>query len=96
MQSQVAELHRSSDAPWASADCIAKFERDQGELTRCNLSVLKARAAVARDQLSPERLEEHMPQIAAIALGYMKGERLSNRERAGHSVSKIPGNGSRW
>jgi len=67
---------------WGITDCIAKFERDQGEQTRRNLSVLKARAAVARDQLFPERLEERMPQIVAVAMGYMKGERLSNRERA--------------
>lgn len=67
---------------WGITDCIAKFERDQGEQTRRNLGVLKARAAVAREQLFPERLEERMPQIAAVAIGYMKGERLSNRERA--------------
>ena len=67
---------------WAITDCIAKFERDQCEQTRRNLGVLKARAAVAREQLFPERLEERMPQIAAVAMGYMKGERLSNWERA--------------
>lgn len=67
---------------WGITDCIAKFERDQGEQTRRNLGVLKARAAVAREQLFPERLEERMPQIAAITIGYMKGARLSNRERA--------------
>jgi hypothetical protein len=67
---------------WGITDCIAKFERDQGEQTRRNLGVLRARAAVARDQLFPEKLEERMPQIAAVAMGYMKGERLSNRERA--------------
>lgn len=67
---------------WGITDCIAKFERDQGEQTRRNLGVLKARAAVAREQLFPERLEERMPQIAAVAMGYMKGERHSNRERA--------------
>lgn len=67
---------------WGITDCIAKFERDQGESTRRNLGVLKARAAVAHDQLFPDRLEERMPQIAAVAMGYMKGERLSNRERA--------------
>ncbi|WP_313493736.1 hypothetical protein [Stenotrophomonas sp.] len=67
---------------WGIKDCIARFERDQSEQTRRELGVLKARAAVARDQLFPERLEERMPQIAAVAMGYMKGERLSNRERA--------------
>lgn len=67
---------------WGIADCIATFERDQREQTRRNLGVLKARAAVARDQLFPERLEERMPQIAAVVIGYMKGERSSNRERA--------------
>ena len=67
---------------WGITDCIAKFERDHGEQTRRNLGVLKARAAVAREQQFPERLEERMPQIAAVAMGYMKGERLSNRERA--------------
>ncbi|WP_313171429.1 hypothetical protein [Stenotrophomonas sp.] len=67
---------------WGITDCIAKFERDQDEKTRRNLGVLKARAAVAREQLFPDRLEERMPQIAAITIGYMKGERLSNRERA--------------
>lgn len=64
------------------AECIAKFERDHAEGTRRNLVVLKARAAVARGQLFPERLDERMPQIAAVAIGYMKGKRLSNRERA--------------
>jgi|GEM_PF-1940303 len=64
------------------AECIAKFERDQTETTRRNLSILKARAAVAREQLFPERLGERIPQIAAVAMGYMKGERISNRERA--------------
>ena len=67
---------------WGIKDCIAGFERDQSEQTRRDLAVLKARAAVAREQLFPERLEERMPQIAAVAMGYMKGERLSNRERA--------------
>ncbi|MGR4897493.1 hypothetical protein ACIPR8_19815 [Stenotrophomonas sp. LARHCG68] len=67
---------------WGIAECIAKFERDQAEATRRNLGVLKARAAVARESLFPERLEERMPQIAAVAIGYMKGERHSNRERA--------------
>jgi len=67
---------------WGIKDCIARFERDQSEKTRRELGVLKARAAVARDQLFPERLEERMPQIAAVVMGYMKGERLSNRERA--------------
>ena len=64
------------------ADCIAKFERDQAEQTRRNLGVLKARVAVAHDRLFPERLDERMPQIAAVAIGYMKGERSSNRQRA--------------
>lgn len=64
------------------ADCIAEFERDQGEQTRRNLGVLRARVAVARDRLFPERLEGRMPQIAAVAIGYMKHERLSNRQRA--------------
>jgi hypothetical protein len=64
------------------AECIAKFERDKTEATIRNLGVLKARAAVAHDMLFPERLEERMPQIAAVAIGYMKGERTSNRERA--------------
>ncbi|TDB28422.1 hypothetical protein ATCM_12575 [Stenotrophomonas sp. ATCM1_4] len=67
---------------WGIKDCIARFERDQSEQTRRDLGVLKARTAVAREQLFPERLEERMPQIAAVAIGYMKGERLSNRERA--------------
>lgn len=67
---------------WGIKDCIARFERDQSEQTRRDLGVLKARAAVAREQLFPERLEERMPQIAAVAVGYMKGGRLSNRERA--------------
>ncbi len=67
---------------WGIAECIAKFERHRAEATRRNLGVLKARVAVAREQLFPERLDERMPQIAAVAVGYMKGERLSNRERA--------------
>lgn len=67
---------------WGITDCIAQFERDPGEQTRRNLGALKARAALAREQLFPERLEERMPQIAAVAMGYMKDERLSNRERA--------------
>lgn len=52
------------------AECITKFERDQAESTRRNLGVLRARVAVARDQLFPERLGERMPQIASVALGY--------------------------
>lgn len=67
---------------WGIADCIAKFERDQDEQTRRNLGVLKARTAVAREQLFPEKLEDRMPQIAAVAIGYMRGEHLSNRQRA--------------
>lgn len=67
---------------WGIKDCIARFERDQSEQTRRDLDVLKARAAVAREKLFPDRLEERMPQIAAVAIGYLKGERLSNRERA--------------
>lgn len=67
---------------WGITECIAKFERDQGEGTRRNLSVQKARAALAREQLFPERLEDRMSQIVTVAMGYMKGERLSNRERA--------------
>lgn len=67
---------------WGIADCMAKFERDRSELTCRNLSMLKARAVLARERLFPEKLEDRMPQIAAITMGYMKGERLSNRERA--------------
>ncbi|WP_303748397.1 hypothetical protein [Stenotrophomonas pigmentata] len=67
---------------WGIAECMAKFNRNIDEVTRRNLDILKARAALARDDLLPERLEERMPQIAAVSIGYMKGERLSNRERA--------------
>lgn len=67
---------------WGIAECMAKFHRERDKASRRNLEVLKARAAVARDQLFPERLEERFPQIAAVAIGFMKGERLSNRERA--------------
>ena len=67
---------------WGIADCMAKFERDRSEPTCRTLSMLKARAVLARERLFPEKLEDRMPQIAAITMGYMKGERLSNRERA--------------
>lgn len=67
---------------WGIAECIAKFERDQAEDTRRNLGILRARAAVAREALFPDRLEERMPQIAAVVIGYLNGERRSNRERA--------------
>ena len=69
-------------ATWGIAECIARFNRDRDEGTHRQLGILKARVAVARDLLMPERLEERLPEIVAVAVGYMKGERLSNRERA--------------
>jgi len=69
-------------ATWGIAECIARFNKHQQESTQRHLGILKARVAVARELLMPERLEERLPEIAAVALGYMKGERLSNRERA--------------
>lgn len=67
---------------WGLAECFARFERDQAEGTRRNLEILKARSTVAREALFPERMEERMPQIVVVVIGYLKGERLSNRERA--------------
>ncbi|MCG8275389.1 hypothetical protein [Stenotrophomonas sp. NLF4-10] len=69
-------------ATWGIAECMARFNRDREERTVRHLDILKARVAVARDRLWPERLEERLPEIATVAIGYMKGERLSNRERA--------------
>lgn len=69
-------------ATWGIAECMARFNRDREERTVRHLEILKARVAIARDRLWPERLEERMPEIATVAIGYMKGERLSNRERA--------------
>lgn len=69
-------------ATWGIAECMARFNRDRDERTVRHLEILKARVAIARDRLWPERLEERMPEIATVAIGYMKGERLSNRERA--------------
>lgn len=69
-------------ATWGIAECMAQFHRDREERTVRNLEILKARVAVARDRLWPERLEERLPEIATVAVGYMKGARLSNRERA--------------
>lgn len=67
---------------WGIAECMANFDRRTDVWTRRNLEILKARADVARGLLLPESLEQRMPQIAALAIGYMKGGRLSNRERA--------------
>lgn len=69
-------------ATWGIAECMARFNRDREERTVRHLEILKARVAIARDRLWPERLEDRIPQIAALAIGYMKGERLSNRGRA--------------
>lgn len=69
-------------ATWGIAECMARFNRDREERTVRHLEILKARVAIARDRLWPEHLEERMPEIATVAIGYMKGERLSNRERA--------------
>lgn len=69
-------------ATWGIAECMARFNRDRDERTTRHLEILKARVAIARDRLWPERLEERLPEIAAVAIGYLKGERLSNRERA--------------
>lgn len=67
---------------WGIAECFAKFERDNRDGTRRTLEILKARTSVARAALFPERLEERMPQIVVVVTGYLKGDRLSNRERA--------------
>lgn len=69
-------------ATWGIAECMAQFNRDREERTVRNLEILKARVAVARERLWPERLEERMPEIATVTIGYMKGGRPSNRERA--------------
>ncbi|WP_293716449.1 MULTISPECIES: hypothetical protein [unclassified Stenotrophomonas] len=64
------------------ADCIAKFHRDRSEAGRRNIGILRARVSVAHDRLFPDRLEERLPDITAVCIGHMRGERLSNRERA--------------
>ncbi|WP_312368101.1 hypothetical protein [Stenotrophomonas sp.] len=77
-----SRAYHDARTTWGIAECMAKFHRDRDVGSQRNLGVLKARAAVTREQLLPERLEERMPQIVAVVIGYMKGERLSNRERA--------------
>ncbi|MNM21170.1 hypothetical protein D3C81_315280 [compost metagenome] len=77
-----SKAHIDARTIWGIAECMAKFHRGSDEATLRNVGILKARAAVARDQQLPERLDERMPHIAAVVIGFMKGERLSNRERA--------------
>jgi len=67
---------------WGIAECMAKFQRDRDEGTMRALAILKARVAMKRDLLMPEKMDERLPEIIAVAVGYLKGERLSNRERA--------------
>lgn len=77
-----AKAYVDARTTWGIAECIAKFHR-AGDIESCRkLAILKARVAVARDRQLPERLDDRMPHIAAVVIGCLKGERLSNRERA--------------
>jgi len=67
---------------WGLAHSLATFHGDKAKETRRNNEILKARVAVARDMLWPDSLQERAPAIATIVIGYMKGERLSGREKA--------------
>ena len=81
-QNRRSRSYYDARTTWGIAECIATFVGDHGVATRRKLAALDARAVVARDLLFPERLEERMPKVAAVAIGYMKGERCSNRRRA--------------
>lgn len=74
--------HAEAKTRWGMAVSLATFHADRSEATRRDLAILKARVGVARDQLWPDTLHERMPMLARLLIGYLRGERLSNREKA--------------
>lgn len=75
-------LHGEAKTRWGMAASLATFHGDKSEAMRRELAILKARVGVARDQLWPDTLHERMPALARLLIGYMRGERLSNREKS--------------
>ncbi len=75
-------LHGEAKTRWGMASSLASFRGDRSEAMRRELAILKARVGVARDQLWPDTLHERMPALARLLIGYMRGERLSNREKS--------------
>lgn len=75
-------LHGEAKTRWGMAASLASFHGDRSDAMRRELAILKARVGVARDQLWPDTLHERMPALARLLIGYMRGERLSNREKS--------------
>lgn len=64
------------------AECLAVYHRERSEESRKSRDILKAKVAVARENLWSDRLPDRLPQMASLLVGYMRGDRLSNAEKA--------------
>lgn len=74
--------YAEAQTTWGLAECLATYHRDRSGESKKNREILKARVAVARDNLWPERLSQLLPRIASLLVGYMKGDRLTKTQKA--------------
>lgn len=74
--------HCEAKTLWGLSESLAGFHRNKTQETKQHLTDLKAKMHEAREKLWPERLHEVLPVMAGLLIGFMRGERLSARERA--------------
>ncbi len=74
--------YAEAQTTWGLAECLAVYHKDRGGESKRNREILKARVAVARENLWPERISQLLPRIAALLVGYMQGKRLTKAQKA--------------
>lgn len=76
--------HADARCHYGLAESIAKFSKDRSEATARQVAILKARVAVARENLWPEKLQDKLPILIPILLHTMKRDKEvdSNAKRA--------------
>lgn len=75
-------VHCEARTLWGLSESLADFHQNRTVATRHHLAELKAKMQDARNRLWPDRLHEVLPVLVGLLMGFMKGERLSSRERA--------------
>lgn len=76
--------HADARCNYGLAESLAKFNGDRSEETTRQRSILKARVAVARENLWPEKLQDKLPVLIPILLHTMKRDKRvdTNAKRA--------------
>lgn len=75
-------MHCEARTLWGLSESLAGFHQNRTGATRHHLAELKTKMQDARKRLWPDRLHEVLPILVGLLIGFMKGERLSSRERA--------------